>query len=417
MKRAVRFLSRNWPLKLAAVVLATLLYAGLVLSQNARTWDGQVPIEVLHQPASTILLGTLPTVTNIRYFAPIDAVSRLSADSFRANVDLAGIVVSESTPLVNARVNITVNDPRVQVLDYDPQVVQVRLDPLIRRTVPVQVDHGTVPQGLQAGPPTVDVQQVTAVGPSSEVLLVYAAVARVRIQPAGLDVDQDVDLVAVDAANNILSGVELEPRSVHVRIQVGSQLTTRSLAVNPVVTGTPAGGYQVVGVSLDPSTVSVSGNAAALTPLAKIDTKPISTSGASGNLDQTVQLDLPAGVTSTGPTSVRVRIQIQSVAGTRGFTAGLVPDGARSDRTYVFSTSSVVVTLGGSLAALGAIDPASFAATANVAGLDPGSHSVAVKVILPAGINLVAINPASVTVVVGLPPTPSPTPPPSSPVP
>ena len=41
-----RFLVRNWPLKLAAILgLATVLYAGLVLSENARTWTGEVPIE------------------------------------------------------------------------------------------------------------------------------------------------------------------------------------------------------------------------------------------------------------------------------------------------------------------------------------------------------------------------------------
>ena len=33
--RLLRLLVHNWPLKLAAVGLATLLYGGLVLSQNA----------------------------------------------------------------------------------------------------------------------------------------------------------------------------------------------------------------------------------------------------------------------------------------------------------------------------------------------------------------------------------------------
>ena len=34
MTRYLRFLIHNWPLKLAAIVLATLLYGGLVLSQT-----------------------------------------------------------------------------------------------------------------------------------------------------------------------------------------------------------------------------------------------------------------------------------------------------------------------------------------------------------------------------------------------
>jgi len=36
LRRVVARVVRNWPLKLGSVVLATFLYAGLVLSQNAQ---------------------------------------------------------------------------------------------------------------------------------------------------------------------------------------------------------------------------------------------------------------------------------------------------------------------------------------------------------------------------------------------
>ena len=45
MRRALDFLLRNWPLKLGAILLATVLYSGLVLAQNVRTWTGQVPVD------------------------------------------------------------------------------------------------------------------------------------------------------------------------------------------------------------------------------------------------------------------------------------------------------------------------------------------------------------------------------------
>ena len=44
MRRILAIVLHNWPLKLAAIGLATVLYGGLVLSQGARTFDGQVPI-------------------------------------------------------------------------------------------------------------------------------------------------------------------------------------------------------------------------------------------------------------------------------------------------------------------------------------------------------------------------------------
>ena len=38
MTRAIGFVVHNWPLKLAAIGLATLLYGGLVVSQNTETF-------------------------------------------------------------------------------------------------------------------------------------------------------------------------------------------------------------------------------------------------------------------------------------------------------------------------------------------------------------------------------------------
>ena len=43
MTRLLRFVIHNWPLKLAAIGLATLLYGGLVLSQTTQDFPGQRP--------------------------------------------------------------------------------------------------------------------------------------------------------------------------------------------------------------------------------------------------------------------------------------------------------------------------------------------------------------------------------------
>ena len=43
VRRILGRLFNNWPLKVAAVGLATLLYGGLVLSQNTQTYTGVDP--------------------------------------------------------------------------------------------------------------------------------------------------------------------------------------------------------------------------------------------------------------------------------------------------------------------------------------------------------------------------------------
>jgi type VI protein secretion system component VasF len=49
MTRLLGALTYNWPLKLMAVALATLLYAGLVVSQNAQTQPVSVQIQGANQ--------------------------------------------------------------------------------------------------------------------------------------------------------------------------------------------------------------------------------------------------------------------------------------------------------------------------------------------------------------------------------
>ena len=59
MSRLLGAIVYNWPLKLMALALATLLYAGLVVSQNVQARDVSVQIQSLNQPAGTILIGSL----------------------------------------------------------------------------------------------------------------------------------------------------------------------------------------------------------------------------------------------------------------------------------------------------------------------------------------------------------------------
>ena len=415
MRAALDFVVRNWPLKLAAILLAVALYAGVVVSQSARTWPGRVPIEALNQPASVFVLDTLPDVTAIRYLAPVDAANRISSASFTASVDLGGVDPRSTDGFVTVPVVVTATDPRVQVVDYAPQRIQVRIDPLVDATVPVEVDRGTLPEGLIATDPGVDPPTVTIAGPKSQVTQVVAALARVRVQPAGLDVDQQVDLIPIDARGDEVAQVEVSPPSARVRIGVSSQSTTRTLPVAPVLRGEPANGYEVTGTSTDPAVVTVHGDAATLAGLTSIATKPVSVDGAKEDVVRKVALVPPAGVTLDVETPVAVTASIGQREGTRSFSAGVVLDGASADLTYALGSGSVLVTLGGPVAALDAVDAGAFTVRVDVADLASGSHVVPVIVDVPDGLALVSVTPSRIAVEVIAPaPTPTPSPPPTA---
>jgi YbbR domain-containing protein len=222
----------------------------------------------------------------------------------------------------------------------------------------------------------------------------------VLIDPSGLPVDRDVPLIPVDQLGKRLTPVQVNPASVHVTIAVFSNSRKKALVVNPVVTGTPPTGYVVDTVTVSPLTVTVEGNADQLATLDRADTAPIPIGTATGTIDADVDLALPAGVLPIGSKSVHVTITLKAVTGTKTFAAGLVPVGEQSGHDYRFSTLNVVVIVAGPLADLARLDPASFTVPIDVTGLGAGVFELHPTPNLQAGLRLLSVDPATVTVTI-----------------
>lgn len=405
--RIVRFFLGNLPLKIGAVLLAVILYGAMVALQSTQQWPGTIAIELVNQPANASLVDaqSIPPVQDIKYIAPADVP--VSQSLFRATVDLSNAKPSESDSLL-VKVKLVAEDPRIQIIDYQPQQIAIKLEPIIHKQVQVVIDKIAVPSGLQPGAPIVTPPTVDVSGASSIIRSVAYAQASVRIDASGLDVNTDVDLVARDASNNQVNNVTLNPRTVHVQMLIGSQIRTETVPVDPTITGTPAAGYFITAIDVNPLAAAVSGQADALAGLnGKAGTQPISVAGATGDVTKTVNLALPGGVASAvGP--ITVTVHLSSPPTTRSVGVGVVLLGARTDRIYNLSTPSVIVTLGGATAALNAFDTSTLVATVPVGTLDAGAHTLTLTITVPPGIKVVTISPASVVVTVTVPPLPSP---------
>src|ERR1700675_3233892 len=303
------------------------MYGGLVLSESTQSFNGVIPVTAEGQPADTVRLTPLDPVTVIRYFAP--AGVPVTSSSFTATVNLAD--VNPQAGAVNVRIDVTAPDSRIRVLGYDPQFMNVQLDPLDQKSVPVQVERGVVPGGLYLGETTVDPAVVTVSGPQSNVRQVVAVRADVQIQPSGIDVDQDVQLVPIDGLGNAVRTIDVAPSTARVTIPVFSNLQTRSLPVNPVLSGVPAAGFEVASVTVNPEIALVEGDADQLAGLVSIDTPAIQMTGVSSAVNVEAHLALPTGIVAVGDDTIRVAVKLRQVTATRTFSAGLRLGGTRRD--------------------------------------------------------------------------------------
>jgi YbbR domain-containing protein len=374
--------------------MSVLLYAGLVVSENAQALDVHIPIERINQPRSIVVLSNLGDVRLVRYFSVAGA--RLSSSDFRATVDLAD--VDPHAGRVSVPVKVVAIDPRVQITGWEPDRVSIDLDEVVTRTVPIRVDSGVVPPGLDIREPTLSVESATVAGPASVVRRVSATVARLRIDPSGLDFDADVELLPVDDLGEVLTPVDVTPGTVRVRIPVFTDRQSKSVPVAPTITGTPAAGYEVASVTVDPQVVAVEGDGDQLASLNRIDTVPVSVAGSSSTLSVVTELSFPTGVLALGPNTVTVRITFRQVSSTRTLSAGIVLAGARPDLVYALGADRVLVTVGGTTAALDRLAAGSFTVTVNVASMGPGTTGLPITVALPEGLNVLSVNPGSVSV-------------------
>ncbi len=406
IRRAVGVVVHNWPLKVAAIVLASLLYVGLVASQDSNTLEGPITIRI-DKPANTEVTNQVRDVDRIRYIAP-SGVPRQRVSDFQVSIDLSNVQPDGQPATV--RVQVTPLDPRVTIVDVQPQDVQVVLDEVASKTVPVHVEPGPPPSGIQVGEVTYDPTTLTVTGPSMVVRQVVAARVDVPLDRGNLNVDSEIDARPINAAGDVVTGVNFEPRTVHVTIPLYTNRESRTLPVNPVVTGNPAPGFRIAGIRVDPQVVTVEGNGDRLATLTQADTAPIALFGATSDVTEIVAYALPSGVTATGSGTATVTVRVEAVTETRTYTAGFRLDGLDSGLTYALSDNQVLMTLYGSVADLDRLSSAPLVVGLGVAGLGPGSHSVPVVPSLPSGVTVASLSPRSVTVTITAPPSPPPSP-------
>ncbi len=407
MRRVSNFLFRNWPLKLGAIVLATVLYSGLVLGQNVRTFTGTVPVDAIRLPPGAALLNQVEPVTTIRYRASLD-VGLLSPDSFRATVDLSDVAAEPGGPPVAVPIRIIALDQRIQIVDFQPREVQVQLDPVTERELPVTVILAPIPDSITVGTELVDPGTVTVRGASSRVDSVAQVIARVTIDASAVNIDGLYDLVAVDLNGNEVPSVEIQPPRARVRIPVAQELATRTLPIVPQLFGTPAPGYRITSVTVEPLVITVSGEAGTVSHMENAPTSPIDVNGRTTDLEAEVGFALPAGVTVSEADRVRVMLTIEEEIGSQTYSAGVTLSGERPGHSYALDVQQVNVTLSGPLAVLQAVNPQTLVVTADVSDMEPGTGASDLTLEPPARTTLVSIDPNAVSVIVSAPtPTPA----------
>jgi len=164
-EKIVSLAGSNFGLKVLALVIAVGLWLG---GHRDIERAVEVPVEFHNIPSDLMVMDNHVDYVVLRLTGPRTLVSTIDSDDLKLSLDLKGAKSgSASYPLGSGSFNI----PRgVSISRITPPVVQLRLEPVITRTLPVTVRFsGKPPDGFKIAETTVLPENVAVQGPAEEV--------------------------------------------------------------------------------------------------------------------------------------------------------------------------------------------------------------------------------------------------------
>lgn len=379
-------------IKVMALVGAVLLWAVVTFLGSRAVTIEDVPVTVVNLPSDLGVGEDLPPVT-VRLRVPRTLSVESTADLVRAFVDLGGSGLGAHTVPVTA----TTTRAGVDLVGVEPATLRVTLDPVVERTVPVNVlPSGTPAEGFRIGEVRADPERVQVRAPLKKFEKLGSIEAPVSVEGGTSTFDGEVPL-------RVVPGAQVAPDRVKVRVVIEQSEGVKTVGIRVVTKGSPAAGYWVRAVMTDPATATVRGVREAIAGLATLETSPVDVAGARDRVETPVTLVLPEGleVEPRGQT-FRATVDIVPLEGTKEVTVAVavsdVPEGLR---VTAIAPATLRVTVRGEGEVYHGLRGEDVRITVSAAGRERGTLTVRPKendVVAPGGVRVVSVEQRDVSV-------------------
>ena len=296
-------MNRPVVIKVLSLFLALLLWVYVSNDQKNPQAEREidVPLENVGPSPDFMITGGMPDNVRIKVQGNSNRLTTLSPDDFQAQI----IVTTETAGLVTAPVLVSA-PPGLQTQVY-PGVVSVYVDTFMEKTVPVVVrTQGEAAPGFAAGVPQARPASVLIRGTKLAVSDVEQVYAVIDIESAMSRIENNLTLSADKA------GVTIVPEMARVVVPIEQVLSSKTLPINPRITGNPQEGFKVSEIRAEPSVLQISGLPEQIDGLTELSTEPVDISGA----DESITVDAPlVAIPGLEDTTSRL-IKVQVVIGT-----------------------------------------------------------------------------------------------------
>lgn len=337
LRRMLKIIAHNGGFKILALLLALLLWAGLItqdptLTRERTFTDVNVSVsgsETLQRNGFIVTSNLDEVLGNVTLRVAVPQMQYQTAQgaNYNTRIDLSRITEAGTQPV---RIS-TSNSSYGTVLEVSPSEVEITVEEYVTRyRIPVRVQaSGSAPDGYYTSTPTASPSLITVSGPKSLVEPIVCAEAVVMLDslPAREGINRmAVPYRLVDANGDTIESDLLEITSESVRLDsvvIEQQLyTIKTIALSDtgLLRGAPADGYEIQSVSITPENITVAGSADVLAELDALypDTY-IDLTGLTQSINPRLRLRDPGGLAYTSTNIITVAVEIGPVIQSRTF--------------------------------------------------------------------------------------------------
>lgn len=300
---------RWWLPKALCLILASAFWLYVMNEQNPIMSNSYtVPVEVRNLDRSLVALN-VPKSVRVTVSMSRNGLMQLRSDNIKAYVDLANVTDGDYP---NTRILVSVPGDG-EAVSVTPAYFDLKVDTYAVKSVPITVSFfGDMPQGRKAKLRQTTPQTLTIAGSSGQVSAVDRAVVSVNLAGKTESFTEFDSVTVLDAGGSTVTGIDIMPTQVRVSVDIEEDKKTANVPVTAKVKGEPEKGFKTGGISITPSSVTVTAPASVLEHLRSINLGEVDVSGASGDVIQRMPVPVPSGAEAE-PAYVSAVVSVEAV--------------------------------------------------------------------------------------------------------
>ena len=305
MTRLRSIVQHNLPVKIAALIVAVVLWLYVMNDQNPAI-DGSytVPVTIENAPNGYLMNAADDTVT-IRVRGSRSLFVSADASDFHARVNLSDFIEGDKLYAVE-----TVIPYGFELVNVSPDKIDVNLDRMVQKTFKAALTVGGSPaSGFTVDKVTQENEAVTVEGPRSLVNQVAHIAGHINLSGQSSDYTATVPLFALNSDGREVAGITLTPSATEISVKLVRGLTRKVVEVQAHPQSDLAPNLKLEGVTVEPARIEIAGTEDVVSKITSIGTEEFSLAQVRETEKRQVKLVLPAGVTAAD-SNVTVEIKV-----------------------------------------------------------------------------------------------------------